>query len=65
MATHEPKYKLYCADGQATKTFTESKPNLNAQEADFQNASQALTAGYGYGIVEATLQSETTVYVES
>ena len=65
MATHEPRFKLYCADGQATKTFVEPKPNLAATETDFQNASLALTAGYGYGIAEATLQSETTVYVEA
>lgn len=64
MAEHKPKFNLYGLElnGTGTKKFTEPYPKLDADADDFANASNAMMDGYGYEIMEATLQSETTVY---
>ena len=63
MAKQEPKFKLYLSDGDNNQTITEGHPKLTAEEEDFASASDALAKAYSKELIEATLQSETTVYL--
>lgn len=65
MAEHQPQFNLYTDNGALSKKFTEPHPKLDATSQDFIQAGIALATAYGYGLTEATLQSETTVFVRS
>lgn len=65
MAEHKPQFNIYTSNGALSKKFTEPYPKLDATSEDFTQAGIALATAYGYGITEATLQSETTVFIRN